>query len=221
MCGRFTITAQPKIIEKRFGVKFIETDPKWHPNYNAAPSQLLPVITNEDPTHITLAQWGFIPEWDDQQRLKPQINARLESASSKRTFSDAFQSRHCLVLADGFYEWSKRGKLKQPYRFTLQDEQLFAFAGIWARQPDKDAPPTFAILTTEATADVSSIHTRMPVILQTGKERNWLPAAPGMVVIPPLPLNTIRRYPVSSSVNDVAYSDHSAIESVQEPQTLF
>ena len=42
MCGKFTLTAEPRHIEKRFGAKFITTD--WHPTYNAAPSQLLPVI---------------------------------------------------------------------------------------------------------------------------------------------------------------------------------
>ena len=38
---------KPDHIEKRFGPKFIATD--WQPTYNAAPSQLLPVILGRNP----------------------------------------------------------------------------------------------------------------------------------------------------------------------------
>src|SRR5260221_14359960 len=98
MCGRFTLASQPKIIEYRFGVKSFRTAPWWKPNFNAAPEQLLPIITNEDPTAITFAQWGFVPDWDSKHKLSPQINARVETAKQRRTFRDAFDGRPCLVL---------------------------------------------------------------------------------------------------------------------------
>jgi putative SOS response-associated peptidase YedK len=61
------------------------------------------------------------------------INARSETAGTKPAFRDALQFRRCLIPADGFYEWRKMGKTKQPYCFEVGPGELFAFAGIWDR----------------------------------------------------------------------------------------
>jgi putative SOS response-associated peptidase YedK len=78
------------------------------------------------------------------------INSRSETASTRPAFSDALKFRRCLVLADGFYEWQKAGKVKQTYCFEINDGELFAFAGIWDRWKDAIDKPleTFSILTT-------------------------------------------------------------------------
>jgi len=34
-----------------------------------------------------------------------------------------------LLPADGFFEWMRKGKEKQPFHFGMQDDSLFAFAG--------------------------------------------------------------------------------------------
>jgi putative SOS response-associated peptidase YedK len=67
-------------------------------------------------------------------RLRPQNNARLETAATKPMFASSFATRHCLVLADSFYEWQTlpSGK-KQPYRIMLKTGEPFAMAGIYAR----------------------------------------------------------------------------------------
>jgi putative SOS response-associated peptidase YedK len=64
------------------------------------------------------------------------INARAETARSKPAFRDALASRRCLIPADGFYEWKKTGKTKQPYCFQVDQGKLFAFAGLWERWKD-------------------------------------------------------------------------------------
>src|SRR5215467_11622483 len=88
------------------------------------------------------------------------INARFETAAEKPMFASSFSSRHCLVLADGYYEWRRVGKYKQLYRITLKTGEPFAMAGIYAREPTESETPemnpvNFAILTTKANEVVS------------------------------------------------------------------
>ena len=187
MCGRYSITVDQRTIEERFGAKFISGhfESRYEQKYNAAPSQLLPIIRTYRSHEIVLAKWGFRPEGWKYTRtydIKPQINARVETANVKPMFHDSFRTRHCMVLTDGFYEWksirTKNGIRKQPYRFVLRTGEPFAMAGIYAREDGEDPLINFAILTTEANDAVRPIHNRMPPILPLGKEKNWLATTP-------------------------------------------
>jgi putative SOS response-associated peptidase YedK len=104
------------------------------------------------------------------------INARSETAATKPAFRDALKLRRCLIPADGFYEWSRMGKAKQPYCFEVDEGELFAFAGIWDRWKDASgkAVETCSILTTTPNAVTSSVHDRMPVILDPDNYDLWL-----------------------------------------------
>jgi putative SOS response-associated peptidase YedK len=82
-----------------------------------------------------------------------------------------------LIPADGFYEWKKLGKkTKIPHRFTLRDEETFAFAGIWEEfeTVSGESQHTFLILTTSPNTLVEEVHDRMPVILRRDQEKKWL-----------------------------------------------
>src|SRR5437899_2822953 len=59
------------------------------------------------------------------------IYARSETVLEKPAYRDSFKKRRCLIPADGFYEWKKVGKEKQPYNFGMADDSIFAFTGIW------------------------------------------------------------------------------------------
>jgi putative SOS response-associated peptidase YedK len=110
MCGRYTITIDKSTIEHRFGGRFYVAQPDYAPTYNAAPSQLLPIMRTYHPDRIELARWRFVPEdWNQNARVRPQNNARLETAAEKPMFASSFSARHCIVLADGFYEWKTKG----------------------------------------------------------------------------------------------------------------
>jgi putative SOS response-associated peptidase YedK len=210
MCGRYTLTVDQRTVEGRFWAKFISG--QFEPTYNAAPGQLLPIIRTLAPAELVYAKWGFVPEhW---RGARPQINARLETVDQRRMFSGSFRSRHCLVIADGFYEWKRSSVGKRvPYRFALKGGGLFAMAGIYARQEGKGSPLSFAILTTEANATVRPVHHRMPVILPIGTEKSWLPATPsGMFIFPSFPANLISAYPVSAKVNDARINDRTVID---------
>ncbi|MFZ0695179.1 MAG: SOS response-associated peptidase, partial [Alphaproteobacteria bacterium] len=128
----------------------------------------------------------------------------------------AFKSRRCLVPADGFYEWQKVGSRKQPYRITMKDDGLFAFAGLWERWERDGVIESFTIIVTEANELMKPIHDRMPVILDPADYAAWLdtktPAADAQVLLRPFPSEALRAYPVSTRVNSPRNDDASVIE---------
>jgi putative SOS response-associated peptidase YedK len=220
MCGRYTMTVDKRTIEHRFGARFVSGHfEHYEPTYNAAPSQLLPIIRTHHPDRIEFAKWGFVPEGWRRTKMRPQNNARLESADEKPMFRDSFRGRHCLVLADSFYEWQTlpSGK-KQPYRIMLKSGEPFAMASVYARGREhqigeaENTLVTFAILTTVANELMQPIHERMPVILPLGREKNWLPPNPsGMVIFPPFPSELMTAYPVSPKMNKATFNSPEAI----------
>jgi len=135
---------------------------------------MLPIIRTYKPDRIELARWGFWPEeWKRSTLVRLQINAHLETAAEKPMFASSFRGRHCLVLADGYYEWRTDGTRKQPDRITLKSGEPFAMAGIYARAPDgfdtaERNPVNFAILTTKA----NEVATSTTVILPLGREKS-------------------------------------------------
>jgi putative SOS response-associated peptidase YedK len=67
-------------------------------------------VTDENPDLIDLFQWGLIPFWveddDAAERIKLRtLNARAETIFEKPAFRYSIQSKRCLVLVDGFFEW--------------------------------------------------------------------------------------------------------------------
>lgn len=133
MCGRYSLFISPDDLEERFGATF---EFEFEPRYNAAPGQRLPVVRDDSRASITESRWGLVPSWADEASTNL-INARSETVAEKPAFRDAYRNRRCLVLADGFYEWttpdsdSTRTGHKQPYRITRTDEKPFALAGLW------------------------------------------------------------------------------------------
>jgi putative SOS response-associated peptidase YedK len=103
MCGRYTLYTKAEALQERFHVQ-MEMG-LYTPTYNAAPSQALSVILNDDPESIVRANWGVVPQWaDGREGVKALINAWGESVADKPYFRSAFKEHRCLVLTDGFYE---------------------------------------------------------------------------------------------------------------------
>ncbi len=103
MCGRFSNTKPPQRIKERYPVG--ELPPDYKPRYNIAPSQIVPVIIEQERPVLKMMKWGLIPSWAKDPSIGNQmINARSESIREKPSFKRAFQQRRCLVPADGFYD---------------------------------------------------------------------------------------------------------------------
>jgi putative SOS response-associated peptidase YedK len=217
MCGRYTLVKPAKEISERFGV---EVGKNYQPRFNAAPTQLMPVITAESPQGLSWFHWGLIPAWSKDKAVSLKlINARAETLEEKASFRNALKRRRCLVPADGFYEWKVVGKKsKVPYRITLLQEELFAFAGLWEEYEDEDGQMvhTFTIVTTEANNALQSLHSRMPVILSKQAEKTWLsPDAEAdelTEILKPYSATKTRFYTVSSQVNNASLDTPALIQ---------
>ena len=180
---------------------------------------------------LSLVRWGLIPHWSkDGSGAAGTINARSETASTRPSFRDPLKFRRCLIPADGFYEWKRDGKTKQPFCFEVNQGQLFAFAGLWDRWKDPSANwiKTCSILTTTPNAVTSAVHDCMPVILDPDGYDLWLD--PGMTkveavseMLKPYDARSMRCYPVSARINHVANDDEacSAPEVAQIQNRLF
>lgn len=219
MCGRYRLSRRKQIIAEHF-----EADPfDWEPRYNIAPSQPVPVIRqNADwKRELSLLRWGLIPSWATDASIGfKTINARSETITTTPSFSDPFRMRRCLIPADGFYEWKRNGKAKQPFCFEVGDGEMFAFAGLWDKWIDPQGKPveSCTIITTTPNSHLTDIHDRMPVILPSGAYASWLNPAMrdtrvALAWLVPY-AGAMRRYPVSTRINQVQNDDPDCAKAV-------
>ncbi len=222
MCGRFTLTATPQLLNQLFPL-FDGFDVQ--PQYNVAPSQNVLAVRlrpgTDQPEAVRL-RWGLIPSWADDIKIGYKlINARLETAREKPSFRSAFKHRHCLVLADGFYEWKKAGKAKQPYLIRMRDGQPFGFAGLWETwQHNGQTIESCTILTTDANDTLRPIHDRMPVIVDPTHRLHWLNAGKteGFHYLGPYTAERMTAVAVSSLVNNPRNNSPACLEPVPDLQ---
>ena len=175
MCGRYQLV-NPRLLAQVYGVRQGRIDElQLASNANVRPTQRVPVLLGERGGGRDLAtmRWGFVPSWAKDNRGS-MINARAEGLADKPMFRKAFKSQRCAIPATGFYEWkapTDGGKGKTPYLFTVEDAELFAFAGLWDTWQELQ---TCAILTTSPNELVAPVHDRMPVILRRDEIGEWL-----------------------------------------------
>ena len=207
MCGRYSFAPELKIVNEHYDIKINDGD--LEPNYNCAPSQKLPVISNDAPHELSKYAWGLIPFWAKDKSIAYKIiNARGETLNEKPAFRNAFKSRRCLVIADAFYEWKKiaGSKEKIPYRIFLPQHPVFSMAGIWETWKNQEGEliKSFSIITITPNELMAEIHDRMPVILSKEDEKIWLESNdPGRLkeLIKPFPAKQMDAYRISTLVN--------------------
>ena len=137
--------------------------------------------------HLKAMKWGLIPFWTkrspDYGSMLRTINCRDDSLIEPRGMWNTMKQRkRCIVLAQGFYEWLKKGpggKEKVPHFVKRKDGQLMCFAGLWDCVKYQDAEEklySYTIITTDSNKQLSFLHDRMPVILNAGSEamKTWL-----------------------------------------------
>lgn len=226
MCGRFTLRSSMSDVAKVFAVAH---EGEVAPLFNIAPTQNVMAVraAADGPRELCSLRWGLVPSWaDDLSVGNRMINARAESVATKPAFRRAFKTRRCLIVADGFYEWQKAGRQKQPHYIRLKSDRPFGFAGLWETWAKGDAPvETCCVITTTANELVAPIHDRMPVIVPPDAYEQWLRLDVQDVdllqsLLRPYPAAEMTAYPVGTRVNNPTYSAADCIE--PDPrQTLF
>jgi putative SOS response-associated peptidase YedK len=226
MCGRYLLTSPVDALRQLF---LFEQRPNLMPRYNIAPTQDVPIVRlTRDRTarELIMARWGLVPFWADDLKIGNRlINARRESVHSMRPFREAYSRRRCLVPADGFFEWLKQGKARQPLLIRRKDQTPFAFAGLWERwknPSDDTAVRSCTIITCPANELVAPIHDRMPVILAPENYARWLDPAAGdpRSLLEPCPAGWLESFPVNPRVNDPKHDDPECIQPVFLQDTL-
>ncbi|MDD9923968.1 MAG: SOS response-associated peptidase [Boseongicola sp.] len=177
MCGRFAITLPDDAMASLFEATPANDLPRI-PNFNVCPTNQIHVVTSSDGVrHLGSMRWGFLPHWYKTPSDGPLlINARSETIADKPAFRSACRERRCLIPATGFYEWTKDGDGNRlPWYIRSPAEAPIVFAGIWQNwERDGQAITTCAIVTTAANDTMTSIHHRMPVILDHRDWSKWL-----------------------------------------------
>jgi putative SOS response-associated peptidase YedK len=150
------------------------------------------------------------------------LNARSETLAEKPAFRKLVSRQRCLVPAEGFYEWQQAasGRGKQPFYFTVRDEDFFAFAGIYDHYRDEDGQElgSYAVLTTRPNDLMARFHNRMPVILRPDDEAEWLdPEATDPIALErfyePFPVDLMEHRPANPRVNNTRNEGPDLIES--------
>ena len=147
------------------------------PNYNVCPTNAVHVVRSDGVLrHLVQMRWGFLPVWYKSENAGPLlINARAETLAEKPAFRTAARERRCLLVASGFYEWTKTPEGQRlPWYMQRADGAPIAFAGVWQDWGREDPQPTCAIVTTAANTHLGQIHHRMPLILEAGDWALWL-----------------------------------------------
>ncbi len=172
MCGRMALTLPHDAMAQLFGAAPANDLPQV-PNYNICPTNMVHIVTadTQGARRLSAMRWGLLPRWYKTPSDGPLlINARAETVTEKPAFRDAVRSRRGLVVASGFYEWTKGADDgRDPWYITRTDGAPLAFAAIWQdwTSPDAVRLPTCAVLTTAAQGPMTRIHDRMPVVIES------------------------------------------------------
>ena len=216
MCGRYVNTKKIDEIEKKFNIDRQENiELSINPSYNISPTQYSPVIVqNSTKRIIKNMHWGLIPSWSKDKKFSSNlINARLETIKEKPSFKNLVNTNRCIVVANGYYEWTQTDNGKQPF-FIHNNDEFIPMAALWTQWQDIIS---FTIITKSADASIKTIHHRMPLILDDNCIELYLDHNISFDQSYKISESLLKYHKVSSIVNSPANNDGSCIDSLDNP----
>lgn len=220
MCGRFASTLPAEFLETLFAM--VGDIPPLAPSWNITPGQEARVLRRHPISgerRMDALFWGLVPHFTKRLNGSPRpINARGETVMTAPLFRSAFASRRCLIPADLFYEWQVLPEGRQPYAVARMDGAPLVLGGVWEswRMPDGGVHRSFAIVTTAASADITRLHERMPLVLDEAQWPIWLGEVAGdpTLLLQPAPPGRLRAWAVSTRVNNPRNNDAALVSPV-------
>ena len=218
MCYSNTSTSKNIDLSKKYGKKIpanLNETPIFFASGFSFPTWR--IVTKAD--ELQRMNWGLIPSWFKEANFKEiasmTLNAKVETLNEKASFKHLIQRNECIVPSTGFFEWQTKGKEKIPYFISPSKGEIFSMAGIydvWMNPLSGEQHTTFSILTCPANELMEEIHNtkkRMPVILATEHENDWLQGKLDLDILKvPLPSDKLKAHEVnrkliSSKANNV------------------
>ncbi|XP_072307785.1 abasic site processing protein HMCES [Eucyclogobius newberryi] len=158
MCGRTACTLAPDEVSRASSYRDRggqQRRPRWRdgdadkyrPSYNKSPQSNSPVLLSQrhfdksapvDECVLASMRWGLVPTWfkesDPTKMQYSTNNCRRENILEKKTYKDPLlKGQRCVILADGFYEWKRQAKEKQPFFIYFPQSP-----GVSAKQETED-----------------------------------------------------------------------------------
>lgn len=162
-------------------IRFPEGTPNIEPRDDIKITDAAPIVRTvegeRDAGELVQRRWS----WPGQNR-RPVYNFRSDNRE--------FPSGRCLIIADGFYEFTDpkdpKKKRKDKWLFTRRGEPWFCIAGIWRK--NADVGEAFTMLTMAPGPDIAPYHDRQIAILDRAQWADWLdPSVPARTLLKPLP----------------------------------
>jgi putative SOS response-associated peptidase YedK len=203
VCGRYSFFLRPEEVRDLAGSA---PEPFPEPVYNQPPG--VPVTLLDGGEGWRRLPWGTeVPVGEGQRRLV--INARSETAGTKRTFRDGFGRRRCVLPASGFFEWRRGSGPSRPFFFRPRSGPGILLAGLLVGSGEGAA---VVVLTREGDDWMKEVHHRAPVLVRPDRLGDWLdPDREGADALREASFGTesgvLDRHPVSPRVNKVREND--------------
>lgn len=185
MCGQFEARLYLNFLKNVLHLPDLPDQVEFGHTSRVAPTDGAPIVIENPETRrleVIPARFGLIPHWYSgslKDWKASTFNARLDTAAEKPVFKGAWKYRRAVVPADCFYEWSGVKNARQKWRITRGDNQSLAFAGLWDCANLLEGEIwSFTLLTRDASADMSAIHDREPVVLHPDQWDSWLRRRP-------------------------------------------
>jgi len=213
MCARVTLTVEDidELAEMLDAELAPEDARRYKRRYNVAPSDTHWIVEyGADRRVLAPARWGYVPTSPPGRARKPLVNVRGEQVGAGHGFRDAFESRRCAVVTDGFFEWDGQ---RHPYWYHRADGGLVLLGGLFQAPSAGDPDPRFTVLTTRPNKLIAAVHDRMPVIVPGARLDDWLTGSPAdaATLIRPAPEAELVATAVSRRVNSVANDDAACL----------